>query len=152
MRGPKPTPTPLRIIRGNPGKRPLPKNEPKAEPYLPPAPSTLSPEARKEWRRVGRELRRLGLVSNIDRALLAAYCEAWARFVEANDKLRQYGSIVKTPNGMPTQSPYLQIVNKATEQLAKIAVEFGMSPSARTRVKAADAPDEAVDKWAGLLS
>ena len=28
MRGPKPTPTALKIVRGNPGKRALPKDEP----------------------------------------------------------------------------------------------------------------------------
>lgn len=28
MRGPKPTPTALKVIRGNPGKRALPENEP----------------------------------------------------------------------------------------------------------------------------
>lgn len=134
MSGPRPQPTQLRVLRGNPSKRPLPKNEPTPDAKLPPAPRHLSDEARREWRRIGRELERLGLVSQIDRALLTAYCSAWGRLVEAETMLRKYGSVVKTPNGMLVQSPYLQIVNKATEQLAKIAPEFGMSPSSRSRV------------------
>jgi P27 family predicted phage terminase small subunit len=151
VRGRKPTPTNLRIIRGNPGKRALPVGEPQVEAGLPPAPRHLSPTARREWRRAGTLLARLGLVTAIDRALLASYCSAWSRLVDAEEKLREFGTIVKTPNGMLVQSPYLQIANKAIEQLAKIAPEFGMSPSSRTKVATASPSQEAVSKWDGLL-
>ena len=48
MAGRKPKPTRLKIIQGNPGKRPLNKNEPQPERRLMRAPSHLSEEAKKE--------------------------------------------------------------------------------------------------------
>jgi phage terminase small subunit len=76
--GRKPKPTSLKVLQGNPGKRPLNENEPKPPPRLPRSPEHLSEEAKKEWRRAGKFLFQLGLVSDIDRAAFAAYCQAWA--------------------------------------------------------------------------
>lgn len=109
---------------------------------MPTAPSFLSDEARKEWRRMGKHLLGMGLVTEIDKAMLAAYCSAWGRLVDAEAKLAATGSVIKAPSGFIVQSPYLAIVNKAIEQLTKIAPEFGMSPSSRTRVKATPKPKE----------
>ena len=44
------------------------------------------------------------------------------------------GLFVKTPNGFPVQSPWLSTSNKAMELCCKFLAEFGMTPSARTRV------------------
>lgn len=154
MKGRKPTPTSLRILRGNPGKRALPTDEARPDSVLPKPPSHLDREGRTEWRRVGRELEALGLVSTIDRALLAAYCAAWSRLVDAEAHLRDSGSIVIAANGAIAQSPYLQIANKAIDQLARLAPEFGMSPSSRSRVRATKPKQEIAeeDRWEGLLS
>lgn len=151
MRGRKPLPTPIRALGGNAGKRPLPTAEPRAATHLPPAPSHLSKPAKAEWKRIGRELVTLGLVSKIDRALLASYCSAWGRLVDAEEKLVQFGSVIKTPSGMLVQSPYLQIVNKAIEQLAKLGPEFGMSPSSRTRVSASQ-PEADADEFEEMMN
>lgn len=151
MRGRKPLPTPIRELGGNAGKRPFSPNEPHVTAHLPPAPSHLSKHAKAEWRRVGRELLRMGLVSTIDRALLTSYCSAWGRLIDAEEKLAQFGSVIKTPGGMLVQSPYLQIVNKAIEQLAKLAPEFGMSPSSRTRVTAST-PETTADEFEEMMS
>src|SRR5262249_22001030 len=43
MRGRRPKPTRLKVITGNPGKRPLNEHEPRPEPQIPPCPSELSP-------------------------------------------------------------------------------------------------------------
>ncbi len=75
-------------------------------------------------------------LSRIDRAALAAYCQAWGRWVEAEEALRKYGVMIKSPSGFPMQSPYLAIANKAMEQMRAMLTEFGMSPSSRTRVHA----------------
>ena len=84
----------------------------------------------------------LGLLTRIDRAALALYCEAWGRWVEAEEALRKYGVMIKAPSGYPVQSPYLAIANRAMDQMAKLLVEFGMSPSSRSRVTQAAPPTE----------
>lgn len=83
---------------------------------------------------MARDLAQMGLLSKIDRAALALYCQAWGRWVEAEDALRKHGVMVKSPNGFPMQSPYLAIANKSMEQMRAMLTEFGMSPSSRTRV------------------
>ena len=133
----RPKPTHLKIIQGNPGKRPINKREPKPKLGIPPCPEHLGDEARKEWHRSAQLLAEVGLLSQIDRAALAAYCVAWGRWVEAEEQLRKTGLLVKTksPNGFPIQSPFLAIANKAMRQMHSLLAEFGMTPSARSRFK-----------------
>ena len=49
-RGRKPTPTAIKELEGNPGKRPMNSAEPRPEKKAPPCPKWLEPEAKKEWR------------------------------------------------------------------------------------------------------
>ena len=58
--GPPPTPTNLKLLRGNPGKRKLNTNEPDPAPAIPPCPGHLDKVAKKEWRRISKELLALG--------------------------------------------------------------------------------------------
>ncbi len=135
-RGPPPKPTKLKLLSGNAGKRPLNPNEPEPEVEIPEIPEHLGEEARREWERISTDLADVGLLTRIDRAALAAYCQAWARWVEAEGQLKKFGVIVKSPNGYPMQSPLLAIANKALEQMRKFLTEFGMTPASRTRIHA----------------
>ncbi len=132
--GRKPTPTPLKLLAGNPGKRSIGEREPQPGVRLPAPPRHLSAEAKREWKRTGRELLALGLMTEIDKAALAIYCQAWGRWVEAETALRTYGIMVRSPGGIPMQSPYLAVANKAMEQMRSLLAEFGLSPSSRTRL------------------
>ncbi len=132
--GGKPTPTALKLLHGNPGRRPLNQHEPQPQPRLPRAPEHLGEAARKEWQRAGRFLLQLGLVSDLDRAALAAYATVYGRWVEAEQALSTHGVLIKSPNGFPMQSPYLAVANRALEQMRSLLSEFGMSPASRTRV------------------
>jgi P27 family predicted phage terminase small subunit len=96
---------------------------------LPRCPSHLEGEARKEWKRMGHKLVECGLMTEIDGAALALYCQAWARWIEAERNLVRYGVVVKSPSGFPMQSPYLAVANKAMEQMTRLLVEFGVSPA-----------------------
>jgi len=133
--GPRPTPVPLRLVRGNPGRRPLPKaaSPSSTSPRPPRYPPHLSRAAKTEWLRVTRYLARLpGMLDQLDRAILAGYCQAYARWADAERELvATGGAVVKSPGGYPIQNPWLAIANKAMDQYHKAAVEFGMSPSAR---------------------
>lgn len=136
MRGRKPTPTSLKILRGNPGKRRLSKHEPRPAVSIPRCPEHLSTDAKTEWRRISRELAGLGLLSTIDRAALAVYCQAWARWKEAELNIARHGLVVKTPGtGVPMQNPFLPVANKAIEQMRSFLSEFGMTPASRTRIE-----------------
>jgi P27 family predicted phage terminase small subunit len=144
MRGRKPKPTVLKVLDGNPGKRPLNEREPAAPQGVPACPDWLSDEAKAEWGRVIPELQEMGLLSTADRAALAAYCTAWGWWVEAEAMVRKFGTIVKSPEkGFPMKSPYLTIADQALETMRKLMVEFGLTPSSRSRIKVPDAGDAA---------
>ena len=141
MRGRKPKPTRLKVIAGNPGKRPLNRNEPKPMTTTPDCPPELSPAAQQEWKRLVSELSALNMLTNLDRVALATYCEAYALWVEAISAIRKYGTMVKSPSGYPMQSPYLAIANKQAEMMMRIASEFGLTPASRSRISVPSEPE-----------
>jgi len=96
--------------------------------------STLSPTAKAEWKRLARMLNKIGLLTQVDRAALAAYCQAWGRWVEAERKLAETPVLLKTPAGYVQPSPWLTIANKQLELMAKFMAELGLTPSARSRL------------------
>ena len=134
MRGRKPKPTALKVLEGNPGKRPLPTDEPKPDGGLPHCPPHLKGEARREWKRTGRRLADCGIITSVDAAIFSLYCTAWARHLSAEAHVRELGEVVKSPYGCPIQNPWLAIANKAADDMRKALVEMGMTPSSRTRL------------------
>lgn len=157
-RGPKAMPANVHMLRGNPSKKPLGDLLDSLQPEVdvPNCPAHLLPEARKEWRRITPELERYGLISKLDRASLALYCQAYARWVWAERQLQRAqvlaaekaaeaeargevyaggdGYTVATPGGHMTYSPHWVIANKAMEQVNRFLAEFGLSPASRNRV------------------
>jgi P27 family predicted phage terminase small subunit len=151
-------PANVHMLRGNPSKLPLSQLLDSLQPEIevPGCPAHLMPEARKEWRRITPELERYGLVSKLDRGALALYCQAWARWVWAEQQLQRAvklaeakreaaealgevydggdGYTVPTPSGHMSYSPHWVIANKAMEQVNKYLADFGLSPSSRGRV------------------
>lgn len=154
MPGRKPKPTILRLLQGNPGKRELPKNEPKpAKPKgsVPKAPRHLTDAAKRQWRVVAKQLAGANILTELDAHALALYCEAYARYRNASEQIEKFGAVVKAPSGFPVQSPFLAIANKALEQMTKLMIEFGMTPSSRTRVHTIGVEKEADPMDAFLL-
>jgi P27 family predicted phage terminase small subunit len=142
MRGRKPLPSNVVRLRGNPGKRRPNDAEPRPASVVPACPPCLGDEARKEWKRLSKELGKLGLLTGLDRGLLAAYCQAQALWVEAVSSIERYGTMVKSPNGFPMQLPYVAVANKQVDIMVRIASEFGMTPSSRTRIRVGETTPE----------
>jgi P27 family predicted phage terminase small subunit len=134
MRGRRPKPTRLKVLTGNPGKRALNPNEPRPEPEIPECPVELGPVAKREWDRLVGELSALRILTQLDRAALAAYCGAYALWAEATEQIQKHGTLVKSPSGYPIQSPYVAIANRQSEITMRIASEFGLTPASRSRV------------------
>jgi P27 family predicted phage terminase small subunit len=142
MRGPKPQPTKLKILRGIPGKRRLPKNEPILPAVLPEPPEVIQGAALAEWHRITPLLHGAGLLTALDSSALVAYCQSYATWIEAQANIRKSGTVIKSIQGQPMMSPYLKVANIAWQQWTRMLTEFGMSPSSRSRVKVPEAPKE----------
>lgn len=146
MRGRKATPTALKQLAGNPGKRPLNTSEPPVPipARTPRVPDFLNRYGKREWRRLVKILVEVGLYSVVDRAALAMYCQAYGRWIEAEiavEVLRQQhedtidgGWVLVSDKGNPYQNPMLSIANTAWEQVRKMLPEFGLTPSSRQRL------------------
>jgi P27 family predicted phage terminase small subunit len=139
--GRKMTPTALKVVRGNPGKRPLNEHEPKpACAGAEDVPDWLSPEAQEHWPMIAAQLVDAGVLTVIDRPALAQYCEAFVIWRQAYDKVLKFGLVVKAQSGFPVQSPFLSIANQQSDRMLRILCEFGCTPSSRSRV-AVSKPD-----------
>jgi P27 family predicted phage terminase small subunit len=135
MRGRKPTPSHIKRLCGNPGRRPLNKDEPVPEGDLFEAPLWMSDSQRDGW---GWAITNSphGLLKYLDRAVLTIWVVAEDLHREAAGKVAQYGLLTKSPNaGLPLQSPYLAILNKQAQIMLKAAAELGFTPSSRSRVQ-----------------
>lgn len=135
-KGRKPLPSKLKLLRGNPGKRPINKNEPQPVPSIPEIPPELDEVAAAEWTRVCPELMAIGVLTKLDRSALSAYCQSWSQWLGAIEKLKLHGPVVKAPSGFPIQNPYFSIANSALKQMKAFLTEFGMTPSSRSRINA----------------
>ncbi|MBU5455267.1 phage terminase small subunit P27 family [Caproiciproducens sp. MSJ-32] len=142
QRGRKPKPTALKILEGNPGKRPLNEDEPKPEKKAPKCPSWLDAEAKKEWRRMSKQLEAMGILTAIDMAAFAGYCQAYARWKEAEEFITKHGTIIKTPSGYWQQVPQVSIAQTYLKIMNRFCEQFGLTPSARSRIVTDNINDE----------
>ncbi len=137
--GRKPKPTALKLLDGNPGNKPLPKNEPEPFVALPPTPTWMTLRAKREYRRVGALLLQSQMVTVLDGFALAMVASSYATWVEAEIALQEHGLLVKGRDGAPSVNPFRKVANEAYDRTRQMLVEFGMTPSSRARVKTVQA-------------
>ncbi len=133
--GPPPKPRKLKLLEGNPGKRPIYTEEPMPRLGAPDKPDDLSLIASAEWDRVVPELDRLGLVSPVDAAALVVYCEAVAIHAAAVAKITESGVLIEgARGGERVKHPAVQIARDAASTIRTYGAEFGLTPAARARM------------------
>lgn len=133
-RGRKAKPTRQKEIQGNPGKRALNKLEPKPESEVK-RPRGLKGLPDKFWREHAPELERVGILTGVDSAAFRMMAEAYAFAIEAAGELRETGFVVEGADGTPKKHPLAQVWRDNAQLFRQYAAEFGMTPSARTRLQ-----------------
>lgn len=151
QRGRKPKPTAIKVLEGNPGKRPLNKNEPKPEKKAPKCPPWLEAEAKKEWRRMSKTLEAIGVLTQVDASAFAGYCQAYARWKEAEEFLSKHGTIFKTPSGYIQQVPQVSIAQTYLKIMKDFCSEFGLTPAARSRIAVSTIEGSSEDPMEDIL-
>lgn len=84
----------------------------------------------------------MGVLTLVDRAALAAYCQAWGRWVEAEEKLQTTPVMLKTPSGYVQQSLWLSVANKQLKLMGRYMAELGITPASRSRISVTDPASE----------
>ena len=104
-------PTALKIVTGNPGKRPLPENEPDPQGEVK-KPAFVKGKAGRLWKLRAPELERLGVLRSVDVEMFGAWCCLMAEFEESP---RNFNAA-------------------RFAQLRALASSFGLEPSSRSRI------------------
>ena len=151
QKGRKPKPTAMKQLEGNPGKRKLNSNEPQPERTAPECPDWLSEEAKAEWHRLADVMEAMGILTEIDMAAFAGYCQSYARWKEAEEFITRHGAIVKTPSGYWQQVPQVSIAQQYLKDMHKFAEQFGLTPASRSRIVADLQKNEYIDEMDKLL-
>ena len=133
MPGPARKPTALRIVHGTRDKR---KNTREPKPGgVAQMPDWLCEVAQDEWVRLSADLFKIGLITKADEVEFAVYCQAYAELQEAEAALIKFGRTQVTKDGFERKSPWLSIRDEAWKRLHQAAQQFGLTPSARTKIE-----------------
>lgn len=146
-RGRPPKPTNLKIIEGNPGKRPLPENEPKPKPVAPKCPSWVNRDGKRMWERLAPELEKMGLLTVVDGEAFAAACHSYGIWLECERFFkkknpetgkpygRTYVYVNKNGSANEVERPEVKIGQRALQDFRAFCSEFGLTPASRTRIE-----------------
>jgi P27 family predicted phage terminase small subunit len=142
VKGRKPKPTYLKLLAGNPGKRPLNEAEPKPKGDLAEAPEWMTDAQRAIWTEAISHAPR-GLLKKLDDSVFTAWVVARDFHRQATMACAERGLMTK---GEGKQSPYLTVVNRQAVMMVKCASELGFTPVARSRVTLGEVlPDDDED-------
>lgn len=140
-----PKPTALKVVQGNPGKRPLPQNEPMPEVVsadLEP-PADLDAAARQEWATLLPIVVNMRVMTVADVTALADLCKAIAEEKHCDRMLTEEGWLHVAKSGYKQQSPWFSIRKDAYARKSNLMQRFGMTPADRTKVQTVAAPKKA---------
>lgn len=139
-RGPAPKPTLLKLVSGNPGRRPLNALEVVPPPGPLPPPDFLDEQSRRVWDSLAPQLASTGLARPIDAGVLARYCVLFVLWIDAVEVVRKHGPVITTRQGGKVVSmkelPHSAVIRRLHQSMLLVEREFGLSPAARTRINA----------------
>ena len=121
MAGRRPKPTQLKILQGNPGRRPLNQKEPQPSLDKPEKPERLGHYGDEVWDELLEELFHMRVMTKADRRALELGCRAYQEY---RDALNQKG-----------RKRSWQAISDGWKRFRSILVEFGLTPSSRSKVE-----------------
>jgi len=143
VKGRKPKPTQLKVLHGTQRASRVPAAPIKSDP--PTAPPFLDEEALAEWNRLAAENN--GTIEKADRALTAAFCQTWSRWVAAEMAMAETGPVVRSTSGAPMLNPYFSVSQRCLKELRAYAAELGLSPTSRTRLNTPTKPKSRLSEF-----
>lgn len=122
-----PTPTALKLLTGNPGKRPLNTNEPQPPAAGIDAPPGLDPTALAFWDRYAPWLIDHGLLTELDVPEFEAACQQESLYQ------RLVAKVIKTPFAKAAPSNQRR-ADAALANRDRILARFGFDPASRSKL------------------
>lgn len=98
--------------------------------------------AKKEWRRIVKELEKIGLIGNLDRNNLGGYCNAFANYLKATNILKEQTYYIdrETRNGViVVKNPMVDIQRTYADEMRRFASLCGLTIDSRLKAAAVKA-------------
>lgn len=124
-----PKPRTLRLIEGNPSRKPLPDSPPEYNVSGDRVPTGLDDIAKKKWLEIAPQLIERGVLQDVDRDTLSTYCMWWSILSQLEHKRQVCGM-----RDFSELSAILIRLRDASIQLRSYAAELGITPACRARV------------------
>lgn len=133
--GRPPVPTSLKVLRGNPGQRPLNTSEP-----TPPAADTTPPprldgEALAMWNSIVPLLTNMGVFTQADRMVIERYCLMHEQWLHVVKHVKEHGMTQLTQTGYSQLTAEGALFRTLPAELMRIEQQFGMTAAARSTLK-----------------
>lgn len=152
-------PTQLKVLEGNPGKRPLPENEPVPEQAEPEMPKDIDMKARRVWKRLAPLMVKHGLLTEVDGDAFAILCQCRSRLIEIHNFLKKENmSLVQEKTFVDSTgqehkeyktSPYVTMEKHYYQLFKMYATDFGLTPKGRVGLSVGNKRGK--DELEGLL-
>jgi len=143
-RGPRPKPSKLKMLAGNPGKRPLNKLEPKPDLINQiSAPDCLDEDSAKIWDKIATQLHNIKVLTVIDTNALIRYCQLYSQWLQLQKILEEKGLTYEVnkenKNGDKfvcyiRERPEIKLCLRLNAEITRLEKEFGLTPSSRTDI------------------
>jgi P27 family predicted phage terminase small subunit len=159
MSGRRPKPTQIKILEGNPGKRKIEADDLQPEAGIPEMPKGMTFAAQREWKFMCEALIELGVLTRVDGKALAAYCECYARWEEANKLITEYGQVIQVKFqdnegnviiGDLKANPACKLSDMWLNRMKSYLIEFGLTPATRSKLKLTPKPE--VDEFDEIMN
>lgn len=148
----------LQLLEGNKGKYSKAQLQerldrensikPKSDNIKPP--SWLSPFAKREFKKMVKELLEVDLMTNVDVVALARWCDAYDDYIKFKRIIDEEGEMVEYTNKAAETNkvphPLLTKKKAAAEQMDKIDKEFGLTPASRAKIAIPKQPEKEESK------
>jgi P27 family predicted phage terminase small subunit len=138
MKGRKKVPDAIRRLQGTDkpylmsGDRPIFKLQEVSS--MPTAPEYMNDVATQIYYDVTKQMIELGLVNNANFAMIVTYAQCIGKYHDAEIELKKQGMVVTDAFGNSKTNPYNKISNDAMALALRIGSEFGLTPSAQSRI------------------
>jgi P27 family predicted phage terminase small subunit len=115
------------------------RNEPPTIDGVPDRPDWLDDDAKFMWDHLIPMLVGMCLLSKADGNALSRYCHLWSRWLKAERFLQKYGESYPLKDDKGNVRcfmawPQASVSSKLARELARLEQEFGLTPSARSRL------------------
>ena len=145
-RGTRPTPTALKVLHGNPGRRPLNGDEPQFKAGLPDKPAWFDTYASEEWDRIVSNVNGQRILTKADLGILVATCLCYEQMRETLAIIKTLGRsyVVEDMGGNKHYKARPECVRFETAQreYRALLIELGLTPASRSKVKTLPEPKQ----------